>query len=84
MILMLGKLINGQLVIPSEQERQMIVIANPTEDSLKYNLGYKDLYIDEKPEYNKVTQYLNPVFEETDTEIIRHWQIVDLSENIVE
>ena len=77
---MLGKVVNGRLVTPSESERQKIVIANPTDESLKFNLGYKDLAIDEKPTYDKATQTINPVFEETETTITQRWEVVDISE----
>lgn len=76
---MLAKVVNGRLVTPSEAERQKIVIANPSDDSLKFNLGYKDLTIDEKPTYDKATQMLKPVFEETETTITQHWEIADIS-----
>ena len=75
---MLGKVVNGRLVTPSESERQKIVIANPTEESLKFNLGYKDLTVDEKPTYDKATQTLKSVFEETETTITQHWEVVDI------
>lgn len=75
---MLAKVVNGRLVTPSEAERQKIVIANPSDDSLKFNLGYKDLTIDEKPTYDKATQTLKSVFEETETTITQHWEVVDI------
>ena len=76
---MLAKVVNGRLVTPSEAERQKIVITNPTEESLKFNLGYKDLAVDEKPTYDKATQMLKPIFEETETIITQHWEVVDIS-----
>ena len=79
---MLGKVVNGRLVIPSEAERQKIVIANPSDESLKFNLGYKDFMIDEKPTYDKATQMLKPVFEETETIITQHWEVVDISTEV--
>ena len=80
---MLAKVVNGRLVTPSESERQKIVIANPTDESLKFNLGYKDLAIDEKPTYDKATQTINPVFEETETTITQRWEVVDISEKAI-
>lgn len=77
---MLGKIIDGNLITPSEMEKRKIVITNPSEESLKFNLGYKDLIVDEKPDYDTDTQYLNPVFEETDTEIVQHWEVKEIAE----
>ena len=76
---MLGKVVNGRLVIPSEAERQKIVIANPSDESLKFNLGYKDFMIDEKPTYDKTSQTLRQIFEETETTITQRWEVVDIS-----
>ena len=60
-------------------EKKKIVITNPGEESLKFNLGYKDLIIDEQPVYDEVTQYLNSIYEETDLVIIQHWEIKNYS-----
>ena len=79
---MLGKLIDGKLIIPDEMEKKKIVITNPTEECLKYNLGYKDLFIDAEPEYDEFTQYLHPVYEETATEIFHHWEVKELTDTI--
>lgn len=61
-------------------EKKKIVITNPGEESLKFNLGYKDLIIDEQPVYDEVTQYLNSIYEETDLVIIQHWKIKNYSD----
>lgn len=71
--------IDGMLITPSEMEKKKIVITNPGEESLKFNLGYKDLIIDEQPVYDEVTQYLNSIYEETDLVIIQHWEIKNYS-----
>jgi hypothetical protein len=84
MIRMLGKLIDGMLITPSEMERKKIVITNPSEESLKFNLGYKDLIIDEQPEYDEMTHYLRAIYEETDTTIIQHWEVKEIPEMIEE
>ena len=77
---MLGKLIEGILITPSENERKKIVVTNPSDEVLKYVMGYKDLTIEEKPEYDAETQYLQPEYEETDTNIIQHWVIKENEE----
>lgn len=73
---MLGKIINGVLVTPSASELKKVVITNPTEELLKFIMGYKDLVIDEKPEVTE-GQTIVPIYEETETEILQHWEIKD-------
>ena len=81
---MLGKLIDGTLITPSEMERKKIIITNPSEESLKFNLGYKDLIVDEQPEYDEMTHYLKTIYEETDATIIQHWEVIEISAMINE
>ena len=76
---MLAKVVNGKLVIPTEAERQKIVITNPSEESLKFNLGYKDFSMEEKPTYDKATQEIKAVLEETEDSIIQRWEVVDVT-----
>ena len=78
---MLAKVVNGRLVVPTEAERQKIVITNPSEESLKFNLGYKDFSMDEKPTYDKATQEIKAVLEETKDLIIQHWEVADVTKN---
>lgn len=75
---MLGKLVNGSLVQPSEHERRKIVITNPKDELLKLVMGYKDLVIAPEPEYDAETQYLSPVYEETETEILQNWEVKEI------
>lgn len=81
---MIAKLIDGVIYTPTEGERQKIVITNPTNESLKFNLGYKDYEIDEQPEYDPETQYLEPYYEETEDKIIKHWEVKEIPEPIEE
>ena len=71
---MLGKIVNGALLIPSKDEFKKIVIVNPTEEQLKFVMGYKDLIVDEQPEITE-NQYIVPVFEETDEVIYQHYVV---------
>lgn len=74
---MLGKLVNGVLITPTENEFKKIIIVNPTETQLKQIMGYKELVVDEQPpvEDGKV---LVATYEETDTTIIQHWEVQDI------
>ena len=79
---MLGKWVNGRLVQPSTNEKKKIVITNPTDDILKYIMGYKDMLIAPEPEYNAETQYIVMVLEkETDTEIHLNWEVREIEDN---
>ena len=75
---MIAKLIDGVLYTPSEGEKKKIIITNPSNDSLKFNLGYKDLEIDKKPKYNPETEYLAPTYEESEDKIIQHWEVKEI------
>lgn len=80
---MLGKIIEGTLITPSENERRKLVIANPTDEILKQILGYKEVTESEQPEYNDETQYLKPVYTESGSGISVTWEVCDVeaSEN---
>ena len=80
---MLGKIIEGTLITPSENERRKLVIANPTDEILKQILGYKEVNEADKPEYNEEAQYLKPVYTESDGGISVTWEVCDVeaSEN---
>ena len=75
---MLGKLINGELVTPSDKEMEKIVITSPTDEMLKYILGYKDVTDTEPPEYDPETQYLETIYTETDTGITVSYEVKEM------
>lgn len=77
---MLGKIIDGALIVPSKNEREKLVILNPTKEQLKFIMGYKDLIIDKESEVVE-TQNLVGFYEETDDSILQHWKIEDLEKN---
>ena len=76
---MLGKIVNGILMTPSENEKRKIVITNPSDELLKLAMNYKDLVYDEQPEYDVETQYLEQEIEETDELITVHYIVKDIS-----
>lgn len=81
---MLGKWVNDQLITPSLNERQKIVIANPTDDVLKTIMGYKDVIEAEKPDYDEATQYLQMVkMAETDTTISVGWEVKEIEDELL-
>jgi len=77
---MIGKIVNGVFITPSSNEYTKIVVANPTDEQLKFVMGYKDVIVDDEPELAE-NQYLIPVYEDTETCIIQHWEI---DENVEE
>lgn len=74
---MLAKIVNGNLIMPSENEFKKIIIVNPTESQLKSVMGYKDLIIDDEPPMPDGYQ-LKAVYEETDNLIIQHWELEEI------
>lgn len=59
-----------------------VTISNPTK-KLYEQFGYspKTLRIEAEPEYDIETQYLMPVYMETETEIVQTWEIKEVTEN---
>ena len=59
-----------------------VTISNPTK-KLYEQFGYnpKALRIEAEPEYDIETQYLMPVYMETETEIVQTWEIKEVTEN---
>lgn len=59
-----------------------VTISNPTK-KLYEQFGYnpKALRIESEPEYDIETQYLMPVYTETETEIVQTWEIKEVTEN---
>ena len=75
---MLGKLIDGRLVIAGRIIKEgNTTITNPTEEKLK-ELGYKEVEYTEKPNFNKEEERLQEVY--TDGETIQvSYEVVELS-----
>lgn len=79
---MLGKLVNGELITPSDKEKEKIVITRPTDDMLKYIRGYKDVTETEPPEYDEETQYLETVYTETDIAINVSYEVKEMETEV--
>ena len=80
---MIGKIVNGAFITPSPNERKKVVVTNPTDEQLKFLMGYKDVIVDEQPEISE-KQYLVPVYEESDDIIYQHWEIEEITEEILD
>lgn len=75
---MLAKLVDGQLVV----EPKKVVIANPKESLLKTYLGFKDYEEDNVPDYDQEAQYVEATYEDTETKVIKHYTIKDISQTV--
>lgn len=81
----LGKNIDGQINFCPKTFKEKIIIANPTDEILKYLFGYKDVIVpDELPEHNADTEYvvLKIVKEDANT-ITCEYEILPIEEEEV-
>jgi hypothetical protein len=86
---MLGKLIDGRLVIAGQIVKDgNTTITNPTEEMLK-NLGYKEVIYTDKPSYDEEEQKLVEIYNEVNiseqiqdgiTRIVVNYEIVTLTD----
>ena len=76
---MIAKLNNGVLIPPGEK----ITIANPPEQLLKDYAGYKDYIESPAPDYDPETQILEPVYSETETQIVCDWRVKEIEAEAV-
>lgn len=76
---MIAKLNNGVLIPPEEK----ITIANPPEQLLKDYAGYKDYIESPAPDYDPETQILEPVYSETETQIVCDWRVKEIEAEAV-
>ena len=75
---MIGKIINGQLYYPTEEEQQKIIVSNPTEDILKYVMGFKEIVTGDIPKYDSATQTLVENYVENGDKIVITYAVEDL------
>ena len=75
---MLGKIINNEFK-GYDGRPVSVYIANPTDEQLKL-VGYKPLVEEKQPEYNETTQMLVEHYEETDENIIKSYEVVEIED----
>ena len=75
---MLGKIINGEFK-GYDGRPVSVYIANPTDEQLKL-VGYKPLVEEKQPEYDEVTQMLVEHYEETDENIVKSYEVVEIED----
>lgn len=57
--------------------------ANPPEQLLKDYAGFKDFIEKNKPTFDPETQVLEPVYTETETQIVCNWQVKEIETEAV-
>ena len=75
---MIAKIIDNKIVIPTMSEQTKIIVTNPTEEQIKFLLGYKEL-IENIPEYDPDKQLLidgDPT--EDDNTVYRNFTVEDI------
>lgn len=53
------------------------IYTNPTEELIRQS-GYKPLVTDEQPDYDIETQFLKKIIEDTEDNILVHWEVNDI------
>ena len=53
------------------------IYTNPTDETL-FKAGYKELKIEDQPEYNMETQYVEPVYSDGGNVITQSWEVKDI------
>lgn len=84
--MMLVKYIDKDNIIKADKYKilffENVQIINPTEDDF-IQAGYKPLEIDEKPTFNKETEFISTYFEDKSTHVKQHWEIEKIEEDFL-
>lgn len=76
---MIAKLSDGTISYAPKK----YTFANPPEQLLKDYAGYKDYVETEKPVFDPETQILEPVYSETETQIVCDWRVKEIEAEAV-
>lgn len=76
---MIAKLNNGVISYAPKK----YTFANPPEQLLKDYAGYKDFVESDKPVFDPETQILEPVYSETETQIVCDWRVKEIEAEAV-
>lgn len=76
---MIAKINNGVISYAPKK----YTFANPDPEMMKQYAGFKDFVESEKPVFDPETQILEPVYSETETQIVCDWRVKDLETEAV-
>ena len=71
---MIAKINNGVILYAPKK----YTFANPDPEMMKQYAGFKDYVENDKPVFDPETQILEPVYSETETQIVCDWRVKDL------
>lgn len=71
---MIAKINNGVIFYAPKK----YTFANPDPEMMKQYAGFKDYVENDKPVFDPETQILEPVYSETETQIVCDWRVKDL------
>ena len=69
---------NGEILKRYVGNKLVKAISNPTNEDLK-EFGYKELIESEIPQFNSKTQALNIKYKYTDTQIIKIYEVINIT-----
>ena len=69
---------NGEILKRYVGNKLVKAISNPTNEDLK-EFGYKELIESEIPQFNSETQALNIKYKYTDTQIIKIYEVINIT-----
>lgn len=76
---MIAKLSNGVISYAPKK----YTFTNPDPEMMKQYAGFKDFVENDKPVFDPETQILEPVYSETETQIVCDWRVKDLEAEAV-
>jgi hypothetical protein len=71
---MIAKLNNGAISYAPKK----YTFTNPDPEMMKQYAGYKDFVENDKPVFDPETQILEPVYSETETQIVCDWRVKEI------
>lgn len=76
---MIAKLNNGVISYAPKK----YTFANPDPEMMKKYAGFKDFVESDKPVFDPETQILEPVYSETETQIVCDWRVKEIEAEAV-
>lgn len=77
---MIAKLSDGTISYAPKK----YTFTNPDPEMMKQYAGFKDFVENDKPVFDPETQILEPVYSETETQIVCNWEVRDITKEEME